>query len=181
MSDTPVGQNKTVMYVLVGVAVLLALVVGLLMWQRSNALPGPDAAQPPSTSDAAGAAANSPQPTTQTAAPFDAKKATEVPSGKTPEEFLKTYYEAVKTKDWKTAYDCLPSDKKAGQTLDDFGKQLEGYGITDYSIDKPTTSGDEMTIVAYQVTGFGSFGSEWTFAKDGDKWLVKDKKMAGMK
>ncbi|MBE0477386.1 MAG: hypothetical protein IBX62_09840 [Coriobacteriia bacterium] len=178
MSENTLGQNKTLMYLLIAVAVLLVAVIGVLVAQSRSGVPAPD---PAATGQAAeDAAANSPQPP-QGGGEFDAATATKVPAGKTPEEFLKGYYEAVKSGDYAAAYECLPAANKANQDEKSFGEQLAGYGITGYSMDEPTTEGDEMTIVAYQETGFGNFGTAWTFVKDGDAWLVKGKAMAGMK
>jgi hypothetical protein len=183
------SQQQMVMLALVVIAVLLAAIVGVMVWQQSRAaVPAMDQVQQPAA-PAADAAAEAPAGmtggTTQAApdpAVVDASAATAVPKGTEPEAFVKGYYEACDKGDWKSAYNALPADKKAGQTPEGLQQQVEGYNVTSYAVTSAQVDGDKATIMADQVTGsYGTFENQWTFVKKDGVWYVTSKAVTGMK
>jgi len=106
---------------------------------------------------------------------------TKVPSSQTPAQFVESYYKAVVSGDFETAYKFLPVAKQQTTSLADFTTQLKGYGITSYKMGSVNQSGSSMTIDADEVTAsYGTFTTIWTFAKQGSAWVVEDKAVAGM-
>lgn len=118
--------------------------------------------------------------TTGTSAAFDPATATKVPAGETPEQYTKAYFDAVVAKDYVAAYDRLPTDKKAQSDQAAFSAQLDGYGVTGYTIDNVTEEGNEAKVTATATMPGGNFQYLWTFVKDGDGWLVKSRTLPGM-
>lgn len=177
MSQSALGQ-KQITILLAAAAVLLAAVIGILVWQNSNSSPSASVA-PVSTDPAvqapAGMGAQVPD------VDFDPATAPAVPEGQTPLEYLTGYYEACATKEYETAYSLLPvaSQQYYGDAAS-FEQTLEGYGISDFSVDEPVESGDTVSIVGWQVAQGMTFGYEWTFVKaDDGTWRVKSRTMAG--
>jgi hypothetical protein len=178
MSQSALGQ-KQITILLAVAAILLAAVIGILIWQNSNSSPSTSAA-PVSTDLAAvtppaGMGAQVPE------VDFDPATAPAVPEGQTPLEYLTGYYEACAAKDYETAYSLLPvaSQQYYGDAAS-FEQTLEGYGISEFSVDEPLESGDTVSIVGWQVAQGMTFGYEWTFVKaDDGTWRVKSRTMAG--
>jgi hypothetical protein len=176
MSQSALGQ-KQITILLAVAAILLAAVIGILIWQNSNSSTTPpvvlstDAtAQPPT-----GMGAQVPE------VDFDPATAPAVPEGQTPLEYLTGYYEACAAKEYDTAYGLLPvaSQQYYGDAAS-FEQTLEGYGISEFSVDEPLESGDSVSIVGWQVAQGMTFGYEWTFVKaDDGTWRVKSRTMAG--
>ena len=82
-------------------------------------------------------------PPAQPLGPFDAKTATKVPAGTTPEAFLKAYHEDVIAGKYDEAYKMLPLDKqKSYGDAKSYAEQVKGYGITGYKLGKPVEQGD---------------------------------------
>lgn len=179
------SNQQTLVIGLGAIAVLLAVIVGVVIYFQSQAssIPAPTAGAAAGSADAASAAATTPAGMGQaTAAEFDTKTATKVPAGTEPEAYVKTYYEACDTGDWKAAFDALPTAKKAGNSPDALKEQVSGYGIKSYKITSAKVAGDKATVIVDQETGqYGTFENTWTFVKDGGDWLVESKAVTGMK
>jgi hypothetical protein len=186
------NNQQTIVIGLIVIAALLAAIVGVLVYQTAKAgqLPEPTVSgatqqtgATPQTS-ATGTAGTTGQTTmgqTQ-AAEFDAKTATKLPAGTTPEQWVSIYYKACETGDWQKAYDALPTSKKEGQTPEGLKEQVMGYGIKSFKITSAVTSGDKATVKADQITGqYGTFENTWTFVKKSGVWLVESKAVTGMK
>ena len=182
MSENTQSNNQPVVIALVAVAVLLAALVGILIFQQSKSaqlaapvVEAPVAAQNPAgmggaPGGAAGAAAG----------PFDAKTATKVPAGTTPEEFLKAYNEASIAGKYDEAYKMLPLDKqKSYGDAQSYGSQLKGYGITGYKLGKASGSGDALAIPTLQENPAMPITYTWNFKKVGDTWYVESRVMGG--
>lgn len=184
MSEKTQNSQQTLVIGLVVIAALLAAIVGVLIYQQSNAIPQPTA-QPSQTTPT--------QPTGQTGqtgqtpqtgepAAFDPKAATKVPKGIEPEEYVQIYYEACEKGDWKKAFDMLPNDKKAGNSPDALKQQVSGYGIKGFKVTGAQVQGDKASVNAEQQTAqYGTFVNTWTFVKKGGVWLVESKAVTGMK
>ncbi|MDF1542020.1 MAG: hypothetical protein RQ731_03175 [Anaerosomatales bacterium] len=177
MSQSALGQKQVTLLLAVA-AVLLAAVIGILVWQNSNSSPTASVA-PVSTDPVAqaptGMGAQVPE------VEFDPATAPAVPEGQTPLEYLTGYYEACAAKEYETAYGLLPvaSQQYYGDAAS-FEQTLEGYGISDFSVDEPVEGGDTVSIVGWQVAQGMTFGYEWTFVKaDDGTWRVKSRTMAG--
>ncbi len=185
--ETQSNNQQMIVIALVVIAVLLAAIVGVVIWQQSKAastLPTPTATQAPAaTGGQAGAPAGMGGAAGAPAAapgPFDAKTATKVSSGKTPEEFLKTYGDDILANKYAEAYKMLPLDKQ--QSYGDaaaYEAQVKAYGITKFNMGKPVTDGDNVTIVSEQVTPQMPITYTWTFKKVGGQWYVVSRTMGG--
>lgn len=173
MEETNTAPNRTVMILLGIVVLLLIAIVAFFLLGKDNSA---------TTADSAGTAATgtSGMPTVTEAAPFDPATATAVPAGETPEQYVIAYFDAVVAGDFQTAYDRLPTDKKAVQDVASFSDQLTGYGVSAYTIDSAVEQGDEAQVTATATMAGGSFQYLWTFVKDGDGWLVKSRTLPGM-
>lgn len=179
MSESAFGQ-KQVTILLAVAAVLLAAVIGILIWQNSSSSSPSSQSQVPATGTP-----TAQQPTGMGAqAPeveFDPATAPAVPEGQTPAEYLTAYYEACASGDYQTAYDMLPvASQQYYGDVTSFEETLKGYGITEYTVDEPTESGDSVSVVGWQVAQGMTFGYTWTFVKaDDGTWRVKSRTMAG--
>jgi len=195
--ETQSNNQQMIVIALIVVAVLLAAIVGVLIWQKTSvqgALPSPtanNAASPAGAADgaAAGAAGGGAAPAgmgggSASAAPteFDAKTATKVPAGSTPEQMLKAYGSNILAKKYADAYNMLPLDKKKSYgTVAGYEQQVAGYNISDFKTGTPVTAGDTVTIVSSQVTPDMPSGITytWTFKKVGGQWYVVSRAMGG--
>jgi hypothetical protein len=192
---TPSNQN-TIVIALVGIAVVLAAIVGYMLWQQSSALPpaqpaqqvpadsqgiaptdgGQGGAAPGAEAGAAGAGAPTEAP------PIDPASAVALPEGTSPEQWVTEYYEATENGDFQTAVSHLPADKQASTTPEGLQEQLAGYGITGFSVVSATEEGDQAVVVVDQTTNsFGTFENTWTFAKTDGGWVIASKAVTGMK
>ncbi|HET6350673.1 MAG TPA: hypothetical protein VFG89_00895 [Coriobacteriia bacterium] len=178
-------NNQTLVIGLVIVAVLLAGVAGVVIYQQSQAVPAasPTAATTPGAANASaatsGTAASAAAPA---ASSVDAASATKVPKGTEPKAFVEGYYKACDKGDWQAAFDALPADKKTGNSPDALKEQVSGYGIKGYTITDAQVQGDTATIKVDQVTeSYGTFENTWTFAKKDGVWFVSSKAVTGMK
>ena len=187
--ETQSNNQQMIVIALVVIAVLLAAIVGVVIWQQSKAastLPSPTAIAPPAApaggagtapSGMGGAAGGAPA---AAAGPFDAKTATKVPSGMTPEQLLKTYGDNILANKYADAYKLLPLDKQ--QSYGDaaaYEAQVKAYGITKFNMGKAATEGDKMTIVSEQVTPQMPITYTWAFKKVGGQWYVESRTMGG--
>lgn len=181
MSNAAIGKNqKNVVIGLIAVIVLLAAIVFLLIWQNNKAADTANTQTP--AQGQVQEASSAMQNAIANAGEFDAATAQKIPAGSTPEAWVKGYYDACDKADWKAAWDHLPTAKREVTTAEALAAQLQGYGITGYKIiETKDVSETEQQISVEQMTGsYGNFTSIWTFVKDGDNWLVKNKAVEGM-
>ena len=185
---TESNPNQMIVIGLVVVAVLLAAIVGILIYQQSQAVPAPTAAAPVTTPDQGGqtgapagmggAGQQMPSQTQQTE--FDPKTATKVPAGSTPEAMVKAYLAAVVAGKFDEAYKMLPVDtQKNYGDVNAYSQQVKAYGITSGETGKPVENGDTVTVVATQVTPQMPISYTWTFKKVGDQWYAASRAMGG--
>ena len=189
MSDQTQSSNQqTIVIALVVVAVLLAALVGVLVYQQSQTAKlaqlgaptaeAPAGATPQAPAGMGGAAA--PGAAGAEAGPFDAKTATKVPAGTTPEAFLKAYHAAVVAGKYDEAYKMLPLDKqKSYGDAASYASQVKGYGITGYKLGKVTESGDSASAVGLMENPAMPITYTWKFKKVGDTWFVESRTMGG--
>jgi hypothetical protein len=186
--ETQSNNQQMIVIALVVIAVLLAAIVGVVIWQQSKAastLPNPTATgstAPAATPPAGmgGATGGSAAAPAAAAGPFDAKTATKVTAGKTPEQFLQAYGDAILAGKFAEAYKMLPLDKQ--QSYGDaaaYESQVKAYGITKFNMGKATTSGDTVSIVSEQVTPQMPITYTWAFKKVGGQWYVESRTMGG--
>jgi len=179
------STQKQIVIGLVVIAALLAAIVGVLIWQNSsNSIPAPSA----NAADTSGAATtadpaattgdpNAPAP----AAEFDPATAPKVASDQTPEEYVKTYYQACQDGKFADAYKMLPTATQAYyQNEAGFESTIKGYGITGFTVQPQATAGENITVVGAQQAQGMEFPYTWTFVKGDDgSWLVQSRNMGG--
>lgn len=171
------SNNKMLVALLGVVAVLLAVIAGLLIFKGSSSTV-PDAT---ATAPAATTATSTGMPTTAPSGPFDPAKATKVPAGVTPDVFVENYFKAIIKADWNAAYAMLPMDKKASYgTAASFGQQLASYKATGYKMGTTTTKGTDTEVQATLNTPGGNFGYTWTLEKYKGGYVVKSRTLTGM-
>lgn len=179
-------NQKTITLLLVAIVALLAAVVGVIIYQNANAVPDANPAQAPTgqtaTPDTA-ATGNNAQGTPAPPAEFDPATAPKVPEGQTPEQYVTAYYQACIEGDYETAFGMLPTATAASYgDSGAFAAQVEGYGVSGFSVDPQAENGDTCTVQGYQQVSDMSFGYLWTFVKgDNGTWLAQSRDMAGMK
>jgi len=180
MSDSTQSNNQqTIVIALVVVAVLLAALVGVLFYQQSQAAKLAQVSAPTQTPAQAPAGMGAGTGAAATT-PFDAKTATKVPAGTTPEAFVKAYNEAVVAGKYDAAYKMLPLDKqKSYGDATQYAAQLKQYGINGYKMGKPTGSGDTISVVALPENPSMPITYTWNFKKVGDTWYVESRVMGG--
>ncbi len=179
------NNNQMMVYALVAIAVLLAAIVGFMIYNNmSNKVPSPtvsgSTSGAPTGSSTSGSSATPQMPAASTAGPFDPKTATKLPAGMTPDQALKAYNEAVLAGKFADAYKLLPLDKQQSYgDSNQYGQQVKAYGITSYKVGTPTTQGGDTVIVGEQVTPQMPISYTWTYTKVGDTWYVKSRVMGG--
>jgi len=190
MSEETQSNQQMIVIALIVIAVLLAAIVGVVIWQQTqaaNTLPSPTAtsqAVVPSATGTDTASSSSAQPAmppaSAAAGPFDAKTATKVPKGMTPEQMLKTYGDDILSNKYADAYKLLPLDKQ--QSYGDsaaYEAQVKAYGITSFNMGKAVTEGDTISIVSEQVTPQMPITYTWKFKKVDGQWYVESRTMGG--
>lgn len=181
MSDQAQTNNQQVIvYALVAIAVLLAAIVGFMIY--SNMKSGSSVAGSSTTAPADSAAADiaSQMPSTPQPVAFDPKTATKLPAGMTPEQALKAYNDDIMKKKYTEAYNLLPLAQKTSYgTADAYGSQVGQYGITGYKLGQPVTTGTDVSISAEQDTPQMNISYTWTYTKVGKDWYVKSRTMGG--
>jgi len=179
MSDQTQSSNQQMIVIaMVVIAALLAAIVGVVVFQQMNAakLPNPSTAAVGATGAAAPAAA----PVTAATGPFDAKTATKVPAGMTPEQMVKAYHENIAAGKYDAAYKLLPLDKQQSYgNAKAYTDQVKAYGITGYEMGKPVATADKIEIAATQVTPQMPITYTWSFTKVGSQWYVASRAMGG--
>jgi len=185
--QTESNPQQMIVIGLVVVAVLLAAIVGILIYNQSKAIPAPTAAAPAATADQGGqngpdvsGAGQQMPPAAAEPTEFDAKTATKVPAGMTPEQTVKAYLAAVVAGKYDEAYKMLPVDtQKNYGDANAYAEQVKAYGITSGETGTPVESGDTVTVVATQVTPQMPISYTWTFKKVGDQWYAAARAMGG--
>lgn len=174
---TAAPKNKSVVILLVVIIVLLAAAIAYFVFADKDATDTTTTGSTSTETSATAPAGMGGSTTTE----FDPATATVVEDGLTAEQHVTKYFDAVVGGDFATAYTMLPSAKQAEYGSEEaFASQLTGYGITSYTIDGVTESGDETQVTATAVMPGGNFSYLWTFVKDGDKLLVKSRTLPGM-
>jgi len=189
MAEETQSNQQMIVIALIVIAVLLAAIVGVVIWQQAqaaNSIPAPTAngnVVAPSasgTSTAASASGEVVTPPTGSTGAFDPKTATKVPKGMEPAEMLKAYGDAILGNKYTEAYKMLPLDKQ--QSYGDsaaYEAQVKGYGITKFNTGTPVTQGDTVTIVSEQVTPQMPITYTWSFKKVDGQWYVESRTMGG--
>lgn len=180
MSDqNQANSQQMIVYALVAIAVLLAVIVAFMVYQNMNAIPAPSASSTASP-DAAAAGVAAQMPSAAEPVAFDAKTATKLPAGMTPEKALKEYNDLVLAKKYTDAYKLLPlAQKNSYGTPEAYQTQVSQYGITSFKMGKPQTSGTDVSIVTEQVTPQMTVPYTWTYTKVGNDWYAKSRAMGG--
>jgi len=105
---------------------------------------------------------------------------TELPAGMTPEQALKRFGQYTVEGKHAEAYKLLPMDKQQSYgTVEAYTSQVGAYGITGFNTGKPTTSGNDVTIVCEMVTPEMPVTYTWTYTKVGSAWFVESRTMGG--
>ncbi len=193
-------QSQNQKYLVIGLAVVALVLAGVVAWLVLGSNNSADTASTGTPAATAGAAQQTQVPAGQQApagmggatggtaaapqapANFDPKTATKVPSGSDPKKFVDEYYAAVMKDDYATAFKHLPADKQTGSSPDALKQQIEGYGVTGYTITSGAQQGDQYLVNADQVTSsYGTFSNTWVFVKNGNAWVLQSKAVTGMK
>lgn len=187
MSEQTQNTNQMMVIGLVVVALLLAAIAGILIYQQNQAakLPAPVASG--TTTGAATGGADAAGGTgapagmgggTVAPAEVDPETATKVPEGMTPVEFVKEYHEAVQAGEYDKAYKMLPLNKQQSYgNAEAYAEQVKAYAISGYELGEPTEEGDIVTIVATQVTPQMPIGYLWTLQKIDGTWYCASRTM----
>ena len=188
MSDqTQANNQQVIVYALIAIAVLLAAIVGFMIYNNmsskgATASAGAESSTVDSaaTSGSSTAGAGQTMPTAAADVPFDPKTATKLPAGVEPAAAMKTYSDAITASNWKAAFDLLPAgSKKTYGTPEAMGAQLKSYGITGFRVGTPTTSGSDTSIALEEDTPAMNITYTWIFTKSGGDWFVKNRTMGG--
>jgi hypothetical protein len=176
MSSAP-AQNKTVVYLLGAIAVLLVVLLGALYVRGQGSAPVPEAAAPQTTTETS-AGASMPGIKPSTGADFDAATATKVPADSTPEAYVKLYYQSILDKKWDVAFKMQPAASQAGGSVEDFQSTQTGYGLQSFKVISAQIQGDTATVDVEQNLGQnGTWGVIWTFVKFEGGWVVKSRQV----
>jgi hypothetical protein len=178
MSDqTQTNSQQMIVYALVAIAVLLAVIVGFMVYQNMNTIPAPNA----SSTAAPGGGVESQMPPAAEPVEFDPKTATKLPAGMTPEQALKEYNTLVLAKKYEDAYKLLPlAQKNSYGSAEAYKAQVAQYGIQSFKMGKPKTSGTDVSIVTEQTTPQMTVPYTWTYTKVGKDWYAKSRAMGGV-
>jgi hypothetical protein len=176
MSDqTQTNSQQMIVYALVAIAVLLAVIVGFLVYQNMSAIPAPTA-----SSTTAPGGIETQMPAAAQPVEFDVKTATKLPADMTPEKALKAYNDYVLAKKYEDAYKLLPlAQRNSYGTPEAYQAQVSQYGITSFKMGKPQTNGADVSIVTEQVTPQMTVPYTWTYTKVGKDWYAKSRAMGG--
>jgi hypothetical protein len=158
---------------LLGAIVLLLIVLVAVVYARQ---PAPVASNP---GEPAVAATSTAMPgVNSSAGAFDKATATKVPSGQDPKAFVSAYYKAILDKKYDVAFKMQPAASQQGGTVQDFQGTQQMYGMKSFKIKDSQVQGEEATVQVEQDLGTnGTWGATWTFVKDGNTWLVKERQV----
>ena len=174
------SNQQVIVYALIAIAVLLAAIVGFMIYQQTHALPSPTTSSATSGSDTTGAAPSSAMTAPSSTTPFSTKTATKLPAGMTPQAALSAYSAAIMGNHYDVAFGLLPVDsKKSYVSADSMASQLKPYGITGFKQGKPQTSGSDTSIALEEDTPAMNITYTWVFTKAGNTWYVKGRTMGG--
>ena len=181
MSDTKSNsQQQTIVIALVAIAVLLAALVGVIIFQQMQASKLASAGTPTAADTSAGTGSTQLPAAATAATPFDPKTATKVPAGMTPVQLVKAYNEDVVAGKYDVAYKLLPIDKqKSYGDPTAYATQLKSYGITGYKIGTAVETADSVSVAAEQDTPQMPITYTWTFKKVSGTWYVASRNMGG--
>lgn len=175
------ASNRTTTVLLAVIAVLLVAVAVIVYVNRggSGGAKAPVATAPGATTGMPSGMGGGTVPGTDL--PFDPKTATKVAAGKSPEDHVKEYFDAVVAGDFAKAYALLPTSNQAKYGNEKaFSDQLKGYNIKSYTIDDVTEADGETKVTATATMAGGSFQYVFSFVKEGDTWLAKSRALPGM-
>ena len=177
MSPEPApAQNKTVIYLLGAIVVLLVALVAIFLVTRSST-PGTTALTPQTTTPEATATAM-PGIKPSTGADFDPAAGTKVPAGTTPDAYVKLYYQSILDKKWDVAFKMQPAASQVGGSVQDFQATQTGYGMASFKVVTSSSQGDTATVDVEQDLGTnGKWGALWTFVKYKSDWVVKSRQV----
>ena len=184
MAQNQQDTQRTVMILLGVVVVLLVAIVGIVIYtgQQKNA---PVAAGTGTTGVASSPTTSTGQPTQanpgmapSTAASFDAKTATKVPAGMTPDKYVASYYQSILDKKFDVAFRMQPATSQQG-TVADFQATQQGYGMKSFKVVSSNIAADTATVDIEQDLGTnGTWGALWTLKKVGGDWFVESRKIS---
>ena len=182
MAQNQQGQQRTIMILLAVVVVLLVAIVGVVIYTSQQKTPAVATTAGSSlagaTTSTGGATAGQPGMAPSTAAPFDAKTATKVPSGTTPQQYVSAYYQSILDKKFDVAFKMQPASSQAG-TVADFQATQEGYGMASFKVISANIAGNTATVDIEQDLGAnGKWGALWTLQKVGADWYVESRKIS---
>jgi hypothetical protein len=177
MSPEPApAQNKTVVYLLGVIVVLLVALVAIFVVTRTST-PGTTATTPDvATTEPTSTAMPGIKPST--GADFDPATATKVPAGTTPDAYVKLYYQSILDKKWDVAFKMQPAASQAGGSVEQFQSTQTGYGMASFKVVTSSSQGDTSTVEVEQNLGAnGTWGALWTFVKYKSDWVVKSRQV----
>jgi flagellar basal body-associated protein FliL len=191
MAQNQQDPQKTIMILLGVVVVLLVAIVGIFVYTgQQKAVPAVGATSGSSlavgtTGSSGGVNTGTGQPTQSnpgmapsTATPFDAKTATKVPAGTTPQAFVSAYYQNIIDKKYDVAFKMQPASSQQG-TVADFTATQQGYGMVSFKVVSTNVVGDTATVDIEQNLGSnGLWGALWTIKKVGADWYVESRKIS---
>lgn len=177
MSPEPApAQNKTVVYLLGVIVVLLVALVAIFFATRSST-PGTTSVAPQTTTPEATATAM-PGIKPSTGADFDPATGTKVPAGTTPDAYVKLYYQSILDKKWDVAFKMQPAASQVGGSVQGFQSTQTGYGMAAFKVLTSSSQGDTATVEVEQDLGTnGTWGALWTFVKYKSDWVVKSRQV----
>lgn len=168
------ANNKTLVYLLGAVVVLLAVIAGVLIFRQSSTptIPATPITQQPQTTTPSAAGLPSSQGN------FDPKTATKM-QGKTASDHVKTYYDSILAGKWDVAFKLQPAASQANGDVQSFEQTQKGYGMKSYKILSSKTTGDQTVVDVEQDLGQnGKWGVQWTFVKADGNWVVQSRRVS---
>jgi hypothetical protein len=185
MAQNQQDTQRTVMILLGVVVVLLVAIVGIVIYTGQQKTPAVAANTGSGVTGTTTTGTGTGSPTTaqpgmapSTAASFDAKTATKVPSGTAPQAFVSTYYQSIIDKKYDVAFKMQPASSQQG-TVADFQATQQGYGMVSFKVVSTNVAGDTATVDIEQNLGSnGLWGALWTLKKVGADWYVESRKIS---
>lgn len=173
MSDTQPKTNRTVMYLLGAIVLLLTVLVAVVFARQQG---GSQVASQPGEPSVPTTGTSMPGVAPSTA--FDKATATKVPAGTDPKVYVQKYYQAILDKKYDVAFKMQPASSQVGGTVEDFKGTQTMYGMTAFKVLTSDVKGEIATVSVEQNLGQnGTWGAIWTFVKDGSTWLVKTRQV----
>jgi hypothetical protein len=175
MAQNPQDNQRTMIYLLGVVIVLLVAIVVLVFVMKQPATPVAgtnNTTQAPASGSALPGVGSS-------QSGFDPATATKVPAGQEPKAYVALYYQNILDKKWDAAFKMQPATSQSGGNAQQFASTQQSYGMTSFKVLSSSTTGDQTTVVASQDLGTnGVWTATWTFQKSGSTWLVKQRAVA---